>query len=250
MSFTKLDYCQYLLSSQTNYTLTNMAEHLQSRSHDTINRIPQRAKNSCPACSSSRYSRSLGERPESVPDLRRYRTPAKSFGPSTSEVTRKQCSGNEKSVIGGIGVVSSVYDVNPQTERFWVIDYRIFDPDADGKTKLDHLRDMLRSVSHRGVHFETVLMDSWYATKDLMVLISRGWKRGITARSKEQPPSGRLRGPEALPAGGGATVEPAGTGAGQARKDRGVPKGAQGEALPYVAVHPRRTERIVTNDPT
>src|SRR5919112_211829 len=38
MSFTKLDYCQYLLSSQVNYTLTNLAEHLKSFSHDTINR--------------------------------------------------------------------------------------------------------------------------------------------------------------------------------------------------------------------
>ncbi len=38
MSFTKLDYCQYLLSSQINYTLTNMANHLKSWSHDTINR--------------------------------------------------------------------------------------------------------------------------------------------------------------------------------------------------------------------
>jgi hypothetical protein len=38
MSFTKLDYCQYLLSSQINYTLTNMADHLQKWSHDTINR--------------------------------------------------------------------------------------------------------------------------------------------------------------------------------------------------------------------
>jgi hypothetical protein len=38
MSFTKLDYCQYLLSSQVNYTLTNLAEHLESFSHDTINR--------------------------------------------------------------------------------------------------------------------------------------------------------------------------------------------------------------------
>ena len=38
MSFTKLDYCQYLLSSQINYTLTNMADHLQDWSHDTINR--------------------------------------------------------------------------------------------------------------------------------------------------------------------------------------------------------------------
>jgi hypothetical protein len=38
MSFTKLDYCQYLLISQVNYTLTNLAEHLKSFSHDTINR--------------------------------------------------------------------------------------------------------------------------------------------------------------------------------------------------------------------
>jgi len=36
VSFTKLDYCQYLLSSQTNY-LTNLAEQ-QVFSHDTINR--------------------------------------------------------------------------------------------------------------------------------------------------------------------------------------------------------------------
>jgi hypothetical protein len=37
MRFTKLDYCQYLLSSQINYTITNLAEHLESISHDAIN---------------------------------------------------------------------------------------------------------------------------------------------------------------------------------------------------------------------
>jgi len=37
MRFTKLDYCQYLLSSQINYTLTNLAEHLEQISHDKIN---------------------------------------------------------------------------------------------------------------------------------------------------------------------------------------------------------------------
>src|SRR5947209_12998261 len=37
-TFSKLDYCQFLLSSQVNYTLTHMADHLQSFSHDTINR--------------------------------------------------------------------------------------------------------------------------------------------------------------------------------------------------------------------
>ena len=38
MGFTKLDYCQYLLSSQINYTLTNLADHIENFSHDTINR--------------------------------------------------------------------------------------------------------------------------------------------------------------------------------------------------------------------
>ncbi len=37
MKFTKLDYCQYLLSSQINYTITNLASHLENISHDKIN---------------------------------------------------------------------------------------------------------------------------------------------------------------------------------------------------------------------
>lgn len=38
MSINYLYYCQYLLSSQINYTLTNFAEHTQEFSHDMINR--------------------------------------------------------------------------------------------------------------------------------------------------------------------------------------------------------------------
>ena len=37
MKFTKLNYCQYLLSSQINYTMTNKASHLDNISHDKIN---------------------------------------------------------------------------------------------------------------------------------------------------------------------------------------------------------------------
>jgi len=44
MRFTKLNYCQYLLSSQINYTLTNLADHLESMSHDQINRYLRREK--------------------------------------------------------------------------------------------------------------------------------------------------------------------------------------------------------------
>lgn len=34
---TRLDYCQYLLSSQINYTLTNFADHSQQFTHDQLN---------------------------------------------------------------------------------------------------------------------------------------------------------------------------------------------------------------------
>ncbi len=95
----------------------------------------------------------------------------KSFGPKIEVVRKKQWSGNKKGVISGIGVVSCVY-VNPQTEHFWVVDYyRIFDPDTDGKSKLDHVEEMLRSVEHRRLPFRAVIMDTWYATKDLMLFI-------------------------------------------------------------------------------
>ena len=44
MKFTKLNYCQYLLSSQINYTLTNLADHLEQISHDKINRYLKNEK--------------------------------------------------------------------------------------------------------------------------------------------------------------------------------------------------------------
>ncbi len=167
MSFTKLDYCQYLLSSQVNYTLTNLADHLQEFSHDAINRYLRGEKLS---------PRLLWEQVEGLVEFdgQAYlifddTVLDKSFGPSI-EVARKQWSGNERRVIGGMGVVSCVY-VNPRSERFWVIDYRLFDPETDSKSKLDHVREMLESVKHRRVAFGTVLMDSWYATKDLMLFI-------------------------------------------------------------------------------
>ena len=81
---------------------------------------------------------------------------------------RRQESGNAQGVINGIGVVTCVY-VNPQEDRFWLIDYRIYDPQGDGKTKLDPLKDMLSAwVYQKGLPFTGVLMDSGYATKTVM----------------------------------------------------------------------------------
>ncbi len=243
MNFTKLDYCQYLLSSQINYTLTNMAEHLKTWSHDTINRYLKGEKLT---------PRLLFEQVQPLlePDPEAYlifddTVLDKSFGPSI-ELTRKQWSGNEKSVILGIGVVSCVY-VNPQTENFWVIDYRIFDPDRDGLSKLDHVREMMGSVAHRGMPFETVLMDSWYATKEMMVLIEGMGKRyycplksnrSVDDSGGEHP----YRRVEAL------TWSERELARGKIIKVKGFAKEHK-VRLFRVVVHSRRTEWIVTNDP-
>jgi len=58
--------------------------------------------------------------------------------------------------------------VNVKTGQFWV-DYRIYDPDGDGK-KLDHVADMLRNLVYsKQLPFARVLMDSWYAAQKLII---------------------------------------------------------------------------------
>ena len=165
---TRLDYCQYLLSSPINYTLTHFADHSEDFSHDMINRylagdcIPPHLvwENVKPHLVQVEEGYVIFD--DTVLDKKHARH---------IELVRRQYSGNARGVINGIGVVTCVY-VNPLLDRFWVIDYRIYDPEGDGKTKLDHVRDMLSLlVYQRQLLFQAVLMDSWYATKTVMLHI-------------------------------------------------------------------------------
>jgi hypothetical protein len=89
------------------------------------------------------------------------------------ELVRRQYSGNAHAVIKGIGVVTCVY-INPDEDQFWIIDYRIYDPERDGKSKLDHVRAMLdNALLDKHLPFRGVLMDSWYAERKLMLHIER-----------------------------------------------------------------------------
>ena len=93
------------------------------------------------------------------------------------ESVRWQYSGNAHGIIRGIGLVNCIY-VNPETQQFWVIDFRIFDPEKDGKGKVDHVKDMLNNlIFHKRLPFKTVLMDTWYATSQLMLFINDHQKR-------------------------------------------------------------------------
>lgn len=168
MRFTKLNYCQYLLSSQINYTLTNLADHLESMSHDQINRYLRREKLT-PSLLWENV-KLLIQTHENAYIIFDDTVLDKRYSEDI-ELTRRQYSGNAHGVLRGIGVVSCVY-VNPETGQFWVIDYRIYDPEGDGKSKLEHVIEMLQSLIYsKLVSFRTVLMDSWYATKTLMQYI-------------------------------------------------------------------------------
>ncbi len=168
MRFTKLNYCQYLLSSQINYTLTNLADHLESMSHDQINRYLRREKLT-PSLLWENV-KLLIQADENAYIIFDDTVLDKRYSEDI-ELTRRQYSGNAHGVLRGIGVVSCVY-VNPETGQFWVIDYRIYDPEGDGKSKLEHVIEMLQSIVYsKIVPFRTVLMDSWYATKTLMQYI-------------------------------------------------------------------------------
>ncbi|MBA3572924.1 MAG: transposase [Pyrinomonadaceae bacterium] len=167
---TRLDYCQYLLSSQINYTLTNFADHSQHYSHDHLNRY-LRSDKLTPRLLWEQIKNTIITSPNGY--LLFDDTVADKNYSFSIELVRRQYSGNTKSIIKGIGIVTCVY-VNPETNQFWIIDYRIFDKDGDGKSKLDHVREMFdHTREHKQVPFRTVLMDSWYATRPLMLHIER-----------------------------------------------------------------------------
>ena len=167
---TRLDYCQYLLVSQINYTLTNYAEHSERFSHDLANRYL--AGDEIRPCLVWENVRS-----QVVPTAYGFLvfddTVLDKRASRQIELVRRQYSGNAHDVIQGIGVVTCVY-VNPQLDQFWIIDYRIYAPEADGKSKLDHVLDMLRTcIYQKALPFWGVLMDTWYATKEVMLQIEQ-----------------------------------------------------------------------------
>jgi hypothetical protein len=80
------------------------------------------------------------------------------------ELVHWQYSGNVHDVIKGIGMLNFFWldkDNNPCP-----MDFRIYDPPEDGKTKNDHFQEMLVLAKKRGVNPEMVVFDAWYSSLD------------------------------------------------------------------------------------
>lgn len=167
---TKLQYVEFLISTVANFTGTYLAEHLDGVSHDTITDFLQSERLTAQhlwelvqgLIQDSPDAFLLAD--DSVQDKRYSRF---------IELVRLQYSSAEHGLVRGIGVVNLVHSSGADGD-FYPIDYRIYAPETDGKTKNDHFREMLtRAVADKRIKARTVLLDSWYAGADNLKLIHR-----------------------------------------------------------------------------
>jgi SRSO17 transposase len=165
---TKRQYIEYLISTPVNYTCSNLAEHLEGVSHDAISDYLQRERLT---------ARGLWElvQPLLKDDENAYlivddSVQNKQYSRKI-ELVKKQYSGAVHGLVRGIGVVNLVHS---DGEDCYPIDYRVYAPEADGKTKNDHFREMvLNAKSDKQIKARTLLFDSWYASVDNLKLIQR-----------------------------------------------------------------------------
>jgi hypothetical protein len=233
------------LVTPINYTLTNFAEHTEHFSHDAINRY-LRDERITPRLVWDKV------RDHVVPTPQGYVVVAdtvldKNYS-SAIELMRRQYSGTAKAGIKGIGGVTWVY-VNPATDQCWVIDYRIYDPAGDGHSQLEHVREMLSNVVYQKVlPFPAVLMDTWYATKDLLLYLESLQKhyycplkdnRHVAAAGGQQP----YHRVDSLAWNATELAQ------GKQIKSKGVPPNHKVHLF-RVTVSTHRTDWIVTNDRT
>src|SRR5512136_2859756 len=143
---TKQQYVEYLISTVVNYTGSHLAEHLDNVSHDVITDY-LRSERLTAHSLWGLVQHLLTDGPDtflivddSVQDKRYSRF---------IELVKRQYSGAEHGLVRGIGVVNLVHSSGREGD-FYPIDYRIYAPEADGKTKNDHFHEMVvRAVSDK-----------------------------------------------------------------------------------------------------
>jgi len=94
------------------------------------------------------------------------------------EMVKLQYSGNTHSLVKGIGIVNLIH---VHQKDYHPLDFRVYDPSADGKTKNDHFQEMLRQAfEEKGIQAQTILFDSWYAGSENLKFIHRLEKFFVT----------------------------------------------------------------------
>ncbi|MCB1919307.1 MAG: transposase [Candidatus Competibacteraceae bacterium] len=161
MKITKQRYVEYIINTPVNYTCTNLADHLDNISHDAINDYLRRERHT--AHGVWELAESLINNGNEAYLIFDDSVQDKGFSKKIERVKR-QYSGNAHGLAKGIGVVNLVH---ADKGDYYPLDFRIYSPDADGKTKNDHFRDMLQQAfEEKGIKEKTILFDCWYAASE------------------------------------------------------------------------------------
>ncbi|MCP5127677.1 MAG: transposase [Gammaproteobacteria bacterium] len=168
MKITKQRYVEYIISTPVNYTCTNLADHLDNISHDAINDYLRRQRYT--AHGVWELAESLINNSNEAYLIFDDSVQDKGFSKKI-EMVKHQYSGNAHGLVKGIGVVNLVHTYKGD---YYPLDFRIYSPDADGKTKNDHFRDMLQqALEEKGIKAQTILFDCWYAASENLKYIHR-----------------------------------------------------------------------------
>src|SRR5262245_34717162 len=96
------------------------------------------------------------------------------------QLVTRHWSGKHWQVVSGINLITLVWT---DGDLLQPTDYRLYHKAADGKTKNDHLRDLLAAAQARGFTPRCVLFDSWYAALETFKQV-RGFGWVFLARFK------------------------------------------------------------------
>jgi hypothetical protein len=170
---TKNQYIEYLLNTPINYTCSNLAEHLENVSHDSVTDFLQNSRFT-PKQLWELVKNRIDDSEEAfllVDDSVQNKKYSNAI-----EAVKLQYSGNEHGLVKGIGLVNLVH-TNGAMGDFYPVNYRVYNPDADGKTKNDHFQEMFRqAIVNQEIKARNIAFDSWYASVDNLKLIHRsGW---------------------------------------------------------------------------
>ncbi len=165
---TKNRYIQFLIHTPVNYTGTTFADHVDDVSHDAVSDFLAHSKST--ARDIWELSKDLIDNTEDGFLIADDSVQNKQYSEKI-ELVKLQYSGAEHGLVRGIGVVNLVHS---NGEDYHPIDFRIYAPDQDGKTKNDHFQEMLIAAKKdKGIKANTILMDSWYASVPNLKLIHR-----------------------------------------------------------------------------
>jgi hypothetical protein len=183
------DYAQMLLNGVDNFTATYFSEVIGTVSHDTIGRSIATIKLSAKIVREKALELI-------VPSANGYLAIDDSVMDKASseeiETASAQYSGQKHGITTGIGVVTLVY-INPELNKYWILDYRIYDKAADGKKKTEHALEMIQywqtihELHQQRAPFTTVLIDAGYTCKRIIQYVVRKDKifYGVMPKSRK-----------------------------------------------------------------